>query len=147
MKENLKKILTSTLIVIIISLLIAISIHSVGGNFISSFILAFSIQYILFSFIGNIINSYLKEKTTQKELDLLEPLSTILNCAYCSHNNVMTFLPDESETSEFTCSKCEKKNSVRIQFVVARHTEMITLPVSSNGVSLIDKEDLDNNKI
>jgi hypothetical protein len=147
MKETFKKLIKSTLIVISISLLIAYAIKNLGGNFTSSFILAFTIQYILFSFIGNIINSYLKEKTTQKELDILEPLSTILNCAYCNHTNVMTFLPDESETSEFTCSKCEKKNSVRIQFVVARQTEMISLPVSSNGVSLIDKEDLDNNKI
>jgi hypothetical protein len=59
----------------------------------------------------------------------------------------MTFLPDEIDTSEFLCVKCQKKNSVKIQFVVARQTEIMSLPVSSKGVSLQDKEDLDNNLI
>jgi hypothetical protein len=147
MKETTKKILLSTLTVFAISILIGFAAKNIGGDFISSFILAFAFQYILFSFIGNVINSYFKQKTIQKELDILEPLSTILNCAYCNHKNMMTFLPDEMETSEFTCTKCEKKNSVRIQFVVARQTEMIDLPVSSTGVSLKDKEYLDSDII
>ena len=64
----------------------------------------------------------------QKELDALEPLSTILDCAYCSKSNVMIFLPDQNERAEFVCTSCEKKNLVNIQFVVARITEPVNVP-------------------
>jgi len=147
MKENTKRILKSTSIVLTLSTVIGWCGMNIGGNFITIFLLSFSCQYILFSFIGNAINSYLAHQTLQKELDVLEPLSTILDCAYCNHRNIMTFLPDEIDTSEFLCVKCQKKNSVKIQFVVARQTEIMSLPVSSKGVSLQDKEDLDNNLI
>jgi transcription elongation factor Elf1 len=74
------------------------------------------------------------------ELDNLEKLSTILQCAYCNTQNVMTFIPDELDTSEFICTSCEKKNTVKLQFVVARKTDMLQIPVSSKGVSLKDKD-------
>lgn len=137
---NIKNLIKSTAIVLFISGLTGYAVHISGGNFISSFILSFCIQYVLFSFTANVINSYFKEKTYQKELDNLETLSTILQCAYCNKQNVMTFIPDELETSEFVCTNCEKKNTVKIQFIVARKTDMIQLPVSSTGVSLKDKD-------
>lgn len=140
MINNIKRVIKSTITVLIVSGFTGYAVYLNGGSFTSAFILSFCIQYVLFSFTANIISSYFKEKTYQKELDNLESLSTILQCAYCNSQNVMTFIPDELETSEFVCSSCEKKNTVRIQFLVARKTDMIQLPVSSTGVSLTDKD-------
>jgi len=115
----------STVIVLFISCLGALSFHLAGYSFFISFLLFFVFQYIIFSFLGNLINNFFIQKTKQKELDVLEPLSTILECAYCNTKNVMTFLPDQNERLQFECSSCKKTNSVNIQFVVARTTEPI----------------------
>ena len=138
--KTIKHLLKSTLIVLLISGLTGYAVYYNGGSFISSFILSFCIQYVLFSFTANIIKSYFKQKTYQMELDNLEKLSTILQCAYCNTQNVMTFIPDELDASEFICTSCEKKNTVKLQFVVARKTDMLQIPVSSKGVSLKDKD-------
>ena len=66
-------------------------------------------------------------------MDTLEPLSTILSCAYCETSNVMTFLPDQNERAEFECTSCNKTNLVNIQFVVARITEPVNVP-NATGV-------------
>lgn len=126
----------STFIVSIISFLGSLGIKSLGGNFWASFVLFFTIQYILFSFIGTIVKNYFIQKSLQKELDALEPLSTILDCAYCNTSNVMTFLPDQNERAEFICSSCSKRNLVNIQFVVARITEPVNMP-STMGIPSI----------
>lgn len=118
----------STSIVVFISAIGALGVYSVGGSFWAFFSLLFAIQYILFSFLASIIKNYQIQKTRQLELQTLEPLSTILECAYCNTQNVMTFLPDQNERVEFVCSKCEKKNLVNIQFVVARITEPVNMP-------------------
>jgi hypothetical protein len=132
-------IIQSTLTVIFTSSLIAVSALLFGINWIATFILAFVLQYILFSFFGNIINNYFAEKTRQKQLDTLEPLSTILECAYCNAKNIMTFLPDETERIEFECDSCKKKNLVSIQFVVARITDAVTINTTTN-IPLIDEK-------
>lgn len=129
----------STIIVLGVSLLGGFSLYLVGYSFISTFFLFFIFQYILFSFIGNLINNYFFQKTKQKELESLEPLSTILECAYCGKSNIMTFLPNDNEMVEMTCSHCQKKNSVRIHFVVARLTEPLTIP-STTGVPMIENK-------
>ena len=121
----------STAIVVIISALASLGVKTIGGNFIASFCLFFSIQYILFSFVASIVKNYFIQKTRQKELEALEPLSTILECSYCNTSNVMTFLADQNERAEFVCSSCNKKNLVSIQFVVARITE----PVNVNNAT------------
>jgi transcription elongation factor Elf1 len=118
----------STLIVVFISTIGALGAYSIGGNFWASFSLLFAIQYILFSFLASLIKNYQIQKTRQLELEVLEPLSTILECAYCNTQNVMTFLPDQNERVEFICTSCEKKNLVSIQFVVARITEPVNMP-------------------
>ena len=96
--------------------------------------------YSIFCFFVNLIQSYFTEKTKQKELDTLEPLSTILECAYCNSKNIMTFLPDENERIEFECVSCKKKNLVNIQFVVARITDTVTINTGTN-IPLIDEKD------
>jgi hypothetical protein len=108
-------------------------------NFVATFLLLFSIQFILFSFIGNIITNILKEKTRQKELESLEPLSTILECAYCNEKNLITFLPNDNERIEFTCTKCSNKNLVNIGFSVARITEPVNVPTLT-GINLTDEK-------
>jgi hypothetical protein len=132
-------LIKSTLLVFGISALGGLAFYLVGYSFISSFILLFITQYILFSFLGNLIKSYFEEKTKQKELDSLEPLSTILECSYCGKPNIMTFLPNDSEALEMTCSSCNMKNSVRIQFVVARITEPVNVP-NITGVPLVENK-------
>jgi len=129
----------STLKVFLLSTIGALCLWFFGFGFIPSFCLVFVFQYILFSFIGNMVNNYYIQKTKQKELEALEPLSTILECAYCNNKNLMTFLPDQNERMEFECSSCKKKNVVNIQFVVARTTEPVIVSSATN-IPLINDE-------
>jgi hypothetical protein len=126
----------STITVLFISFIGSLGVKTIGGNFWASFALFIAIQYILFSFVATIVKNYIYQKTLQKELDALEPLSTILDCAYCSTANVMTFLPDQNERAEFVCTSCDKRNLVNIQFVVARITEPVNMP-SATGIPSI----------
>lgn len=130
----------STNIVFFVSLLGGFSFYLIGHGFWAAFTLFFIFQYILFSFVGNLINSYFLQKTRQQELEKLEPLSTLLECAYCGKPNIMTFLPNDNEMLEMTCGSCQKKNSIRIQFVVARLTEPVIVP-NVTGIPLME----DNN--
>lgn len=124
-KKEFLLFLKSTSTVIVTSILISLSVCLLGGNYIAAFILSISIQYILFSFFGGLINNYFVQITRQKELEKLEQLSTILECAYCKKHNIMTFIPDENERVEFVCDSCEKRNLVNINFTVARITEPV----------------------
>jgi hypothetical protein len=125
--QSLVLFFKSTFTVLVTSILISLSVWMFGGNFIAAFIMSFSIQYILFSFIGTTINNYFSQITRQKELDKLEQLSSLLECAYCKAPNVITFVPDENERVEFVCEKCTKKSVVNINFTVARTTEPIDI--------------------
>jgi len=135
--KEFKNLIKSTLMVFFISLLGGLSGHLLGFNFLSLFFLFFCVQYILFFAISTVIKSYFVEKTKQKELDKLEKLSTILNCAYCNQPNLMTFVPENNERIEFVCDHCKKTNLVTLQFIVARITEPVNIPKVS-GVSLED---------
>lgn len=135
--NNFKNLIKSTLIVSLISFLGGLSGYLLGLSFLSLFLLFFTIQYVLFFAISTIIKSYFIEKTKQKELDKLEKLSTILNCAYCNQPNLMTFIPDNNERIEFVCDSCKKANLVTLQFIVARITEPVNIPKVS-GLSLED---------
>jgi hypothetical protein len=138
--KTLLDLVKSTLTVILISILGGLGCYLFHLSFWASFLLLFSFQYIIFSFAGNIINSYFIQKTRQKELDLLEPLSTFLECAYCKAINIMTFFPEQSERIEFECDQCKKKNLVNINFTVARITESVNIP-NLTGVPLVDEKE------
>lgn len=138
-KNNIKNIINSTLMVAIISAVGALGFYLFHIDFWASFLLLFIIQYIIFSFISNIINNYYIQTTRQKELDMLEPLSTFLECAYCKTINLMTFLPENTERIEFECEKCNKKNLVSISFSVARLTESVNIPDVAR-IPLIDEK-------
>ena len=131
MKNQLLVFIKSTVVVLFVSALISLSVWMFKGNFIAAFLLAVAFQYILFSFIGGVINNYLIQQTRQKELDKLEQLSSILECASCKKPNVITFIPDEKERVEFVCDGCTKKNVVNIVFSVAGVTEPIVMNSSN----------------
>ena len=125
---NTKNFIRSTSIVLFISTLGGLAGYLLSLGFWASFLLFFVIQYISFYAISSIIKSYFIEKTKQKELDKLENLSTILNCAYCNEPNLMTFKPEDNNRVEFVCDQCKKKNLVTMQFIVARITEPVNIP-------------------
>jgi hypothetical protein len=130
-------IIKSTIIVIIVSAIGALGASLFHLNFIAAFLLLFATQYIVFSFLASVINNYYKEQTKQKQLDTLEPLSTILECSYCNTKNVMTFLPDENQRVEMECESCKKRSIVNMQFVVARITEHVnvnTNPLANENI-------------
>jgi hypothetical protein len=115
----------STLIVLLVSGTSALAGSIFGFNFWGVFLLSVVIQYMLFSFIGGIINSILSQKVKIKELEQLEQLSTILQCSSCTQNNIITFIPDENERVEFICESCKKTNVVNINFSVAGVTDPV----------------------
>lgn len=139
-KLYILNLIKSTLIVSFISAFGSLGAYLVGYNVLAAFIFLFVIQFIVFSFLGNIITSYFQEKTKQKQLEVLEPLSTILECAYCNAKNIMTFLPDENERVEFECENCKNKNLVTIGFSVARVTSPVKVP-NITGVSLSEEKE------
>lgn len=123
-----KDIIKSTFITAVTSSIAGLAGYLLNLGFFPVFLLFFIFQYVLFFALSTLIVSYFKEKTKQKELDKLENLSTILNCAYCNQPNIMTFLPNDNSKLEFTCESCKKQNSVTMNFVVARLTEPINIP-------------------
>lgn len=125
-KTQIKIFLKSTLTVCILSILISTGLNIVGINFISAFLLSTAIQYILFVFVGGIVNNFLTHKTKQLELEKLEQLSTILQCSSCNKNNLITFIPDDNERVEFKCQSCTKINVVSINFTVAGITDLVS---------------------
>jgi hypothetical protein len=118
--KNLLNFFKSTSTVLALSGLCGLAFHLLNHNFWASFILAFFFQYALFAFIGNIINSYFSYKLKETELDKLENLSSILECAFCAKPNVVTFFPNQNERFEFECEECKNKNVVNLNFTVAR---------------------------
>lgn len=135
-KMFLVSFIKSTSIVCLFSFLLATSVFLFGGNFIAAFLMAFTVQYIVFSFVGSLIKNYYIQQTRQKEIEKLEQLSTLLECAYCKQLNVITFIPDQNQRIEFDCDKCNKRNVVTMNFTVARVTDtsitMPALPESKN---------------
>ena len=125
----MKKYVKPFLVNVILSSLFGLINSLYQGNFLYTFCISFLIQFILYYITSNVVLGIFREKTKQLELSKLENLSTILDCAYCSQKNIMTFIPDQNEKSQFICESCNKENTVIIQFTVARTTE--TLPINS----------------
>jgi transcription elongation factor Elf1 len=125
----MKNLIRSFSINLVISSLAGLINALFGGSFLYVFLLSILVQYVLYSVITTIIVNFYREKTKQIELNKLENLSTILECAYCSQKNLLTFIPEQNERTEFICSSCDKENAVIINFTVARVTEAI--PINS----------------
>ena len=129
--STLFKIIKSTSIILLVSSLTGLAFVLLNKAFWPAFLLTTCVQYVLFSAIAGTINSYFAHQTRQKELDKLEGLSTILECATCKTQNITTFIPDQNERFEFLCEGCQNKNVVNINFTVARVTEFKEPIISS----------------
>lgn len=130
-----RSILVSLLYITIVSSLGALGCYAYTSQLSKSlgiFLAVTCLQLI----VGYIVNTYIVEKAKKEvalaenqrllaELDKIEGISTILNCAYCNEPNVKSFIPDED--ADFVCEKCNNKNTVVVQFSVAR----VTTPVNS----------------
>lgn len=140
-----KDFFKSTTIVLTNSGLVGLSFTLLDKPFWPAFILATCTQYLAFGVLVSIVSQYLQSKVRLAELDSLEPLSTILQCASCTTPNVTTFVPDQQERVEFVCDKCEGKNVVSINFTVARVTEFIEpIQVSQNIGNMIPTQQFKN---
>jgi len=118
----------SSLTVLAVSFIGSFALYLFGFNIIASFLLFVALQFILFSFVGSVINHYITEDRRKKELDKLEKLSTILECAYCGKKNLMMFDPENVERIEFECDHCQKKNLVSMQFMVSQISQPLEIP-------------------
>jgi hypothetical protein len=123
-----KEIVKSLLIIATVSSLCGLAGHFFNRSFLGIFLITTVTQFAL----GYLISAYtsydFKKSAYLAELDKLEKLSTILNCAYCSHPNLVTFLPDTAP--ELVCDKCKNTSSVKLHFSVSRMTTPPT-PVAS----------------
>lgn len=121
--SNYKNFFKSAFIVLSVSGIVSLACFLYEKPPLPAFVLSVGLQYFVFSVIGGSIDNYFIQQTKQKELDKLENLSTILECASCKHPNICTFIPDQNERFEFKCDSCDSKNVVSINFSVARVTE------------------------
>lgn len=137
---QVRNTIKSTATTVFISALCGTSAYLFGSSFWAAFALATAIQYIAGYIIATYVFSSYKNSVYMAELDKLEKLSTILNCAYCDHQNVFTFLPDE--VPDLKCEQCQNVNSVKLHFTVARTASTI-----STNIADILKEPQTNNKI
>lgn len=128
LSNNTKSIITSTFILIGISLLGGIAGFLAGKSFAITFLCLFVAQFILFTFIGNIIKNFNFKQLLEKQLEKLEGMSTILECSYCKKQNLMIFNTDDTERIEFVCEHCKRKNLVNIQFIVSQISEPLEIP-------------------
>ena len=126
--ESVKNFLKPVSLLLAISFLGSFGFFLLGFNFWAVFVLFIVFQFVLFSFIGNVFTHYITEERRKKELDKLESLSTILQCAYCHKKNLMVFNPDDVERIEFECDHCKKTNLVTMQFVVAQISQPLEIP-------------------
>jgi hypothetical protein len=126
--KNIKSLVTSTSILLAISFLGGMAGFILGKSFIATFLILLVGQFILFTFIGNIIKNFNSKNIIEKQLEKLEGLSTILSCAYCKKQNLMIFDPNDTERIEFVCDHCKNKNLVNIQFIVSQISEPLEIP-------------------
>lgn len=118
-----------------VSALFGVAAYLCNKPFWVTFLLSFAAQIVTGYALATYTYSNYKKTVYLAELDKLEKLSTILNCAYCNEPAVITFLPDQVPT--LVCDKCQNSNSVKLQFTVARTT---TITPTQNSISTALKE-------
>jgi hypothetical protein len=121
-----KKTIYSILTVSVVSLTGSVGLTLLTGKAIAGYFLALTALQVLVGYVANVfIVEKFKHEAFLAELEKLESLSTILNCAYCEEPNVKSFVPNDD--ANFVCTKCNNENTVVVQFSVAR----TTTPVNS----------------
>ena len=140
---NINQLLTfikSLFTTALVSTLFGIASASLGKSFWAGFGYCAAAQFIIGYIVATITHSSYKNSTYLAELNFLEKLSTILNCAYCNQPNIVTFLPEE--IPNIICEKCKNTSSIKLQFSVSR----TTLPVTDSVTSIL-KEPQPTHKI
>lgn len=140
--EQTFNLLKSILTVSFVSTLCGFAAQLCDKPFWSAFLLSAAIQLIVGYILATYTYSNYKKTVYLAELDKLEKLSTILNCAYCNEPTVITFLPDQ--VPDLNCEKCKNVSSVKLQFAVTRTT---TIAPTSSTISAALKEPQKNHKI
>ena len=126
---------------VLVSCLFGIAGVCIDKSFWAGFNYSLAAQFIIGYAVATITQTHYKNSTYIAELNALEKLSTILNCAYCNHPNIVTFLPDEIPS--MVCEKCKNNNSIKLQFSVSR----TTIPATLDTTTSILKEPQQANKI
>lgn len=115
-----REALKSILLVSTVSTVAATAGYLLDKSFWGVF-LAITATQVILSFSINTFVAYDFKKTAYlAELEKLEQLSTILNCAYCNTPALVTFLPEVAP--EIVCDKCKNTSNVKLHFTVARQT-------------------------
>jgi len=121
--QSTQLLIKSITTVSFISTLCGVAAYLVNKSFWAAFCLGTAVQFIAGYVVSVITANDYKSAVVKAELDKLEKLSTIVNCAYCSTPNVVTFLPDE--VPSIVCDKCQNVSSVKLHFTVARTTTSV----------------------
>lgn len=139
--NNFKQFIKSFVTVTTISSLVGFAGTAYDKPFWSIFSYCTAAQFVLGYTVAALAQNYYKNNTYIAELNALEKLSTLLNCAYCNQPNVVTFLPDE--IPNMVCDKCKNTNSIKLQFSVSR----TTIPMNAAPAESILKEPQRSHKI
>ena len=140
----LGKVFQSLLITCTVSTFCSLIFTLFGVSFWYTFAIVCLLQWIT----NYVVHVYIKEKNLKEmylaELSKLEDLSTLLNCAYCNTQNVVTFLPES--VTDFKCTNCNNINHVKLNFTISRSTgsapdmqeiqNIIKEPQTNNNIKL-----------
>lgn len=119
-----KNALKSILMTCFIASLCGLSGLIFGKSFLAIFCIAIVIQIMLGYALSTLTFYNYKKSVYLAELEKIEKLSTLLNCAYCNETCLVTFLPEVAP--ELKCAKCNNTSSVKLHFTVARQTNIVT---------------------
>jgi hypothetical protein len=120
----------------VVSGVVGLGGHLIGGSFWGWFILAFGIQFIAFA----VINTVLQRKDTiegakivNEQLEALSKFTVQLTCAYCKQPNAVPITLNQE--NRFKCGSCNQVNAVKMQFLAAQITtplQKVVMPVGEN---------------
>ena len=123
----LRRILISLGITVAISCLVAWALWAFGLSWWKSFLLIFSLHFIVFglmNYFTGIWASYKMRLVETEQLKLFSDQSVAVNCVHCSEP---AFVPvTMGDDMMFTCDKCNTVNKV----IISAETALPTTPVS-----------------
>jgi len=120
LQTEIRSIIKSLATTSFVSCLCGVASLTAGKSFWATFCIATAVQFMLGYALATYTFYNYKKSIYLAELEKIENLSTILNCAYCNVPNLVTFLPEAD--IELKCEKCKNTSSVKLHFTVARHT-------------------------
>ena len=129
MKQIIKAVLTSLSYVTIPSLILSLGIGLLTGRYISIFLVAFALIFL----IGLVSNNWFQTLIVRhnqlvefKKKELESQQSIEVSCASCKSRNIVPVRLNKRNT--FPCTTCKVSNLVVFEFATAVVTEPIKLP-------------------